>query len=238
MVHVSGKKLCTSCRCWVNETDFSKSKSSWDGLRPSCKTCTRNNRLLCNPNMIPRRTLLSAEKLNNYDLSNRKHKPRIAHSNGSKFCVYCKIWLPLNSFSAHGGCWDKLNPYCKPCANDRRRKQRNTWYNSNIKRRLYEQYRLRLLSALKHGNAGKSNPTIKLLGCSVNELKQYLERQFQPGMTWDNHTINGWHIDHIQPCSVFDFTDPEQQRICFNYNNLQPLWAKDNLSKSGPRRKE
>lgn len=55
--------------------------------------------------------------------------------------------------------------------------------------------------------------------------------QFEPGMTWENYGTE-WHVDHIVPCSYFDLTDPEQQRICFNYRNLQPLWAKDNLEKS------
>ena len=60
----------------------------------------------------------------------------------------------------------------------------------------------------------------------------HLEALFQPGMTWDNHAIDGWHIDHIRPCTSFDLTDPEQQRQCFHYTNLQPLWAFDNISKS------
>lgn len=62
-------------------------------------------------------------------------------------------------------------------------------------------------------------------------LKKHLEKQFQNGMTWKNHTKDGWHIDHIIPCSFFDLSDPEQQKECFNYKNLQPLWAEDNLSK-------
>ena len=49
-------------------------------------------------------------------------------------------------------------------------------------------------------------------------------------MTFDNYgTI--WHIDHIKPCASFDLTDVNQQMECFNYKNLQPLWAKDNLAK-------
>lgn len=58
--------------------------------------------------------------------------------------------------------------------------------------------------------------------------------QFEPGMTWDNlgKGEGKWQIDHIIPCSYFDLTKEENQRICFNYRNLQPLWAKDNLEKS------
>ena len=52
-------------------------------------------------------------------------------------------------------------------------------------------------------------------------------------MTWENHTTHGWHIDHVKPCAVFDLSKPEEQKKCFHYTNLQPLWAKENLSKSG-----
>jgi hypothetical protein len=75
----------------------------------------------------------------------------------------------------------------------------------------------------------KSAQTLELIGCGVEELKRHLETHFLPGMSWDNY--GEWHIDHIRPCASFDLTDPAQQRACFNFKNLQPLWAKDNLSK-------
>ena len=77
----------------------------------------------------------------------------------------------------------------------------------------------------------KSAKTLELLGCSIEELKIHLQSQFKEGMSWDNYGIHGWHIDHIRPCALFDLTDPEEQKKCFNYSNLQPLWASDNCSK-------
>ena len=71
----------------------------------------------------------------------------------------------------------------------------------------------------------------ELIGCKFSELKQHLENKFKPGMTWENHGLYGWHIDHIKPCSKFDFTDDNEQKKCFHYTNLQPLWAKENLIK-------
>lgn len=70
-----------------------------------------------------------------------------------------------------------------------------------------------------------------LVGCSRAELVSRLEAAFLPGMTWDNYGRGGWHIDHVIPCDAFDLLDPEQQRACFHYTNLQPLWEKDNCAK-------
>ncbi len=75
----------------------------------------------------------------------------------------------------------------------------------------------------------KSGRAVELIGCSIQDLKIKLENQFTPGMSWVNY--GKWHIDHIIPCAAFDLTDPGQQRLCFNYRNLQPLWAIDNLRK-------
>jgi hypothetical protein len=79
--------------------------------------------------------------------------------------------------------------------------------------------------------AKKSESTIELTGCTIDELRVHLSSLFLPGMTWDNYGKYGWHIDHVKPCAAFDLTDPEQQKECFNYTNLQPLWAVDNLKK-------
>ena len=70
----------------------------------------------------------------------------------------------------------------------------------------------------------------KLLGCSVDEFKLYLESKFKKNMTWDNY--GKWHIDHIKPISKFDLTIEEEQKKCFHFTNLQPLWALDNIRKS------
>lgn len=77
----------------------------------------------------------------------------------------------------------------------------------------------------------KQGSAVADLGCSVKELKEHLEKQFQQDMTWDNWTTDGWHIDHIKPLASFDLTDREQFLKACHYTNLQPLWAKDNISK-------
>jgi len=117
-------------------------------------------------------------------------------------------------------------------------KVRNTfknWYDKkrkeDINYKILLVLRSRIGKLLKYKSISKYRPTIKLLGCIVPELKLHLEKQFKPGMTWNNHGRYGWHIDHIVPCASFDLSDTEQQKKCFHYTNLQPLWAKENLMK-------
>lgn len=70
----------------------------------------------------------------------------------------------------------------------------------------------------------------ELVGCQWSELRMWLEFQFQDGMTWENYGPI-WHVDHIKPCASFDLSDPKQQKECFNYKNLQPLFAVENIKK-------
>ena len=108
-------------------------------------------------------------------------------------------------------------------------KRRNYMYKNNPQRRLSELLRTRLGKVISRwSNDGSS---IQDIGCSADELKEHIESMFKDGMSWENHGKEGWHIDHIVPLSSFDLTDREQFLAACNYKNIQPLWAKDNLSK-------
>jgi hypothetical protein len=95
--------------------------------------------------------------------------------------------------------------------------------------KLREMIRCRIKTALARGS--KSSTSEILTGCKIDFLRNYIESMFTDGMSWENHGISGWHIDHIIPCASFDLTDIEQQKKCFHYTNLQPLWAAENLRK-------
>jgi hypothetical protein len=82
-------------------------------------------------------------------------------------------------------------------------------------------------------SAKKYKSAVRHLGCSIEELKTYIESKWQPGMNWTNYGLHGWHIDHIRPLSSFDVTKKSEQTRAIHYTNLQPLWAIDNLHKSG-----
>ena len=110
--------------------------------------------------------------------------------------------------------------------------------NKNIRQRykdifISERLRAKVSTGLKSKSEIKLNIYNELIGCSINELKAHLESKFQDEMTWDNYGNGGWHIDHKKPCQDFDLTDAEEQKKCFHYKNLQPLWAMDNFFKNG-----
>jgi len=104
-------------------------------------------------------------------------------------------------------------------------------YKKDPNFRLKKLISYRVREELKKNNIKKISKSPELLGCTVQEAREHLEKQFKEGMTWENHGLYGWHIDHIIPCASFDLTDPDQQKKCFHYTNLQPLWAKENLIK-------
>jgi len=81
----------------------------------------------------------------------------------------------------------------------------------------------------KPNRVAGAETALSLVGCSIPELAKYIESKFKDGMSWENRRL--WEIDHILPLAHFDLLDLEQQRKCFHYTNLQPLWKRENRSK-------
>jgi len=88
----------------------------------------------------------------------------------------------------------------------------------------------RIIKVLKTKGIRKTLKTIELLGCTSTFFKSYIEKQFSAGMSWENRSK--WHIDHIRPCASFDLTDHTQQRLCFHFSNMRPLWSHENMAKA------
>lgn len=101
--------------------------------------------------------------------------------------------------------------------------------NTDVQYKLKKLLRGRLSAALR--NNYKVGSAVDQLGCSIENLKSYLENKFEEGMNWHNHGNSGWHIDHKIPLNSFNLENKEQLLKACHYTNLQPLWAKDNLQK-------
>ena len=135
-------------------------------------------------------------------------------------------WKELND---RNKAYKKTKPQRDKAAEYARRKRREDLQFA-VKGRL----RCRVRSAIRNhagGMAVKMSTTMDLVGCSPCKLIARLESLFTPEMSWEHFKAGEIHIDHIKPCSSFDLTKESEQRKCFHYKNLQPLWAKDNLSK-------
>jgi hypothetical protein len=126
---------------------------------------------------------------------------------------------------------DKIKKHKKNYRKNNKEKIKKHFYSrlkKDINFKLIMTLRSRINQALK--NNYKKSSTVNLLGCSIPELKQHLELQFTPEMTWQNYGYY-WVIDHILPCAEFDLRNSEEQEICFAWWNLQPLEKIENLKK-------
>ncbi len=169
----------------------------------------------------------------------------------TKYCNTCRQTLSVDLFYKNKEKHDGLSHQCKHCEKERRKR----WYNNNKAKerqtknnykerrnslqkqrrsmdvifKLKSQLRSRFYNAIK--NNQKTGSAVDDLGCTITEFKSHIESKWQKGMTWDNWTKDGWHIDHIKPLSEFVLSNPEELKKACHYSNLQPLWAKDNLDK-------
>ena len=125
---------------------------------------------------------------------------------------------------------DKIMQYQKN-AQPRRNKQVKEREQNDLSFKIRRRMRHRVNLAMK--GETKHFTTLTLLGCSLDFFRQWLEKNFENGMNWDNYGYgpDKWNIDHNLPCASFDLTDPEQQKACFHWSNMFPMWQKHNFSK-------
>jgi len=185
--------------------------------------------------------------LKKYRLSHKKEIQKYRLINHEKIVQVQKIWY----YAHKEHCSKKMKEWYKFHKNEIKqkvkqyaklhKKERNLYLNNrrkidiNFKISMY--LRKRMYEVLR-GNP-KLSTTMKLINCSIEKLKQHLAKKFynrKDGliMAFENYGL--WHIDHIKPCCTFNLSKKSEQKKCFNYKNLRPLWAKDNLSR--PKRGE
>lgn len=162
----------------------------------------------------------------------------------NKVCCKCHQEMSKTYFGRSSHTKDKLNKCCKPCLK-RYRSSRDVLlkkYQYDQKYREYKKqtdpiYNLkkRLRSSFKtvfnNKKIRKNYHVLDLLGCSLDFFIKHIESQFDQHMTWENKGFYGWHIDHIIPCSTFDFTKEEDLKKCWHYTNLRPLWGTTEIAK-------
>jgi hypothetical protein len=224
-------KVCSKCKEEKKVCEFGKLKSSKDGYRYFCKKCRNNiEKTYEGGNVLERKKKWrdnNKEKIKNHYLETRQtildYQKKYREENLDKVNETRKKYYNTNKVVI----LNKNKIYRKNTKNNR------NVYESNKKKTdptysLLCGMRSRLCGYLKKLNITKRNKTFDIVGCSPEFLKEHLETQFTDGMSWDNRSE--WHIDHIIPLSSAK-TEDELYKLC-HYENLQPLWAEDNLKKS------
>lgn len=194
--------------------------------------------------VIAFRTLLSwwVSALLESDKALKEYARAWKEKNLDRYLECQRVWQQKNpdKVKANGQRWLEKNRTKKIASRvewrknnlEKDRATRRAWDKKKRKEnpgfKLRQNLAVRVRKVLKGIN--KSKTTVLLIGCSILELKERLERGFKPGMTWKNYGPV-WHVDHIKPCAKFDLSIPEQQMKCFHYSNLQPLFASENIRK-------
>ncbi len=214
------KKICTKCKIEKDAAQFYKCARSKTGLQQYCKKCT-----------IALRKPYRAEDYEKYKEKKtaQARQTYLKNREAVKLRTAKYRLLNIDKIKEQKKIYDKW--YRQAHLNKLQLYQRKYCQmraKVDVTFKLTRNLRSRLWDALN--GKSKAKRTMELIGCSIDKLKQHLESQFRDNMSWDNY--GKWHIDHIKPCVSFDLAKEAEQLICFNYTNLQPLWAIDNLKKS------
>ncbi len=203
-------KMCRKCKTVKPLSSFAKEKRARNGRLNECSECCNKRKRGYRKNNIEKVLKREAAwRIKNRDKENKKNRE----------------WKERNpeKVKAMRHEWEKKNPeYMKNWLKQPKRKLGNSISSS-------------LYDALKNNKNGRHWEDV--VGYALNDLMKHLEKQFQEGMTWDNY--GEWHVDHKIPLSVFNYTKTEHDdfKRCWALKNLQPLWAKDNISKGAKLKK-
>lgn len=250
------KKKCCECGTTKPISEFNKTKLKKDGHEYRCRECARAYRVRnadklrenARANYYKNRDKILKQKKKfaeeNKELIAKKNKD-YQEKNAEQLSKKRKEFYRKNAerMKKKSRTYYKNNVGAR--AEYRRTYLQNNKDKTNKYQREYQRERsktdvryklaLRLRGRLKSAVQGnfKKGSAVKMLGCSIDEFKEYIEKQFKPGMSWENWAHDGWHLDHIIPllASEIDLEKHEDQLIVCNWKNFVPMWAGENLSK-------
>lgn len=236
-------KICSICNNDLPLDSFYYLKSKM-AYMPKCKSCYSEHRKQITLKYRIKNKDEIAQKLSIYR-KNNKSKRNIYYANNREKLKEAnkrsyeknrdvniqkrKEWY-LNNKEVHAAARLKYQTENKDKLKLARRKWENEKLRTDIDFRLQKKLRGRIRESTK-GVYKKSQKTEELIGCDIQFFKNYIERQFSDGMTWENWSQFGWHIDHKIPLSWFNLANENCRKMAFHYTNMQPLWWEENLSK-------
>jgi len=218
------EKVCSRCKELRPIGSFSKDRKRKCGVTSQCKYCDRLYYVANLEIKKAKQRKYRERNLNKVKAINRKYWGKCSDEINARRRTH---WHTSDKKKEIYLAWKKANPEKV----SRYNKKANTKRRSTMKGKLANTMSSRIRKVLK--NTKNNYHWESLVGYTACQLKQHLEKQFKEGMTWENYGFYGWHIDHIIPISVFNFSSPDDIdfKRCWALSNLQPLWAKDNIKK-------
>lgn len=224
-------KTCSICKKEKLYEEFCLSSRSPDGRYPQCKYCKS---IKDKKNYLKNKEKKKQQSLNYYYQNKENILEKRKETDNYK--NYNKLYKEKNKekLLQYSREYKKTEEYKKRRSEQRKlnRQKENEYNRERLKNnpiaKLAKSVRNRLNEYIRLKGFKKLYKFQEYIGCSPEELKNYIETKFIPGMTWDNH--GDWHIDHIIPL-ISANTSEELYKLC-HYSNLQPLWALDNISKN------
>ncbi len=239
-------QTCSKCNFTKPVSEFYHSKSSKTGFNFQCKKCLYtyfSHWRKCNrqkANIIEKRwrdshpeTVIRSRKsfYKNHQVEQQNRAKKFYYEHRKECIATTRRWQYRNKERHYASLrrWQKNHPEKYNSILSICRKNWKKKHLATPKGRLDENMSYGIRKALLSKKAGRHWESI--LGYTVNDLYKHLESKFVEGMSWNNY--GGWHIDHIIPRCFFQYSSPNDPEFlyCWSLNNLQPLWAKDNLLK-------
>lgn len=264
---IDGKYLCTSCQLWLDPDAFSRRPERPSGLRSKCKSCSAASAQIYrqkNPQRVAASRELARtahpESGRKYTADYRARHPekeaaqrrkqiQDRKANPEKYRERERELYKARraEILVRKAAWRAANPEKAKLYSARKRAEnpeRTRELAAAVQRRRRATPRGKLENSIRAAiyaelipGSKRGRKTFALLGYSLEDLREHLERQFQPGMSWENYGINGWHIDHRLPLASFSYQTPDDPgfKAAWSLSNLSPLWAEENRSKGAKR---
>lgn len=222
-------KLCSKCKIKKNLIEFNIDSNTKSGYRSQCKVCIKEKYI------IQKEKILIKQK-ENYNPTLKKH---YYESNKKKIVEYNKNWYKINKENVieykkeyYLKNRELKIDYTKNYYKNNKEKiinRHNKKYKNDSIYKFKHNLRTLILGSFKRNfnQFKKKSKTETILGCTIEEFRLHIEKQFTEGMTLENH--GEWHLDHIIPLA--NATTEEDIIKLNHYTNFQPLWAEENLSK-------
>ena len=214
------EKHCTQCNKLLPLSMYYRDRTAIikEAYRSKCKSCCKENQ-------------------------NNRKKNKIDETITKKICNICNIDKPIIDFYKSYRHKDGFFKECGKCLDNKRlnpgnnqKIKRTKEYMIEYNKKRYSDFTFKLKHIMRSNLSKrlklgiKTNPTLKYVGCSISFLIKWFEFLFDENMTLENHG-KYWHIDHIIPCSHFDLENQDSIHKCYNWTNLRPCKAIENLYK-------